>query len=69
MNTLLTLFDNPKRSAAVALALGLIGGILTAIAFGIENGPLVVIGIVILMASGVTWAIRGVREDQVAADT
>ena len=60
------LFDDPVRSRNLAMALGVLGGIITAIAVGISNTPVLVIGVVVLMASGITWAIRGVKEDQAA---
>lgn len=58
------LFDDPKRSAAVAMGLGVVGAVFAGIGFGVGWVPLQVASIVILMLSGLTWAIRGVMEDQ-----
>jgi len=62
------IFDDPKQSFKLAMGLGVAGGILVAIAAGISNTPLLIVGIIVLMASGGAWAYRGVKEDQVAAE-
>ena len=50
------------------MALGVIGGPLVAIGFATESVPVLVVGIIALIASGVIWALRGVREDQLKAE-
>lgn len=61
-------FDDRKRSFQLAMALGVIGGPLVAIGFATESVPVLVVGIIALIASGVIWALRGVREDQLKAE-
>jgi len=58
------LFDDPKKSMQVALGLGALGGPLVAIGAAIDSSVVLIIGVIVLMASGVTWAVRGVKEDE-----
>ena len=60
------IFDDPARSQTLALILGGLGGSLVAVAIAFELTALVIIGALVLAASGAVWAIRGVKEDQVA---
>ena len=62
-------FDDPTKSRKLALGLGVLGGPLVAIGIAVESTIVTTIGVVVLAASGATWAIRGVKEDQIAAST
>lgn len=57
-------FDSKRNTTVLALALGVIGGLLTAIGFGIESLPVLVIGVVVVASSGAVWMIQGIREDR-----
>lgn len=59
---------DPKRSQILALTLGFVGGLLIAIGVGIDMNALFIVGLVILVASGAVWAIRGVMEDKATED-
>jgi len=59
-------FDNPKHTRNLALGLGALGGALVAIGISLEWVPMLVLGAITLAASGATWAVRGIKEDQAA---
>ncbi len=59
-------FNDPKKSAYLALGLGFLGGPLVAIGIAAESVVVLVIGIILLAASGIAWAIRGVKEDELS---
>ncbi len=64
--TTVHIFDDPKKSQTLALVLGALGAPLIAIGIAIESTLILIVGILVLGASGAAWAIRGVKEDQVA---
>lgn len=57
-------FQNSKKVALTAIPIGFVGGMLVAVGAAVDVILLLVVGIALLMVSGIMWMLYGIYEDK-----